>query len=297
MSTPHAQASHLPSSSDPEGSAELERIDAAVREVQSRMGGRTPRVGVVLGSGLGGWADELSDRVSIPYAEIPNMPRSKVVGHAGNLVLGRAGQAEVACLQGRVHLYEGHDPATSVRAVRVLARLGCKAVVLTNAAGGLDRGFAPGDLMLITDHLNLMGRNPLVGANDERLGPRFPDMTRAYDPTIARLAHQAASDQGVSLRQGVYAALLGPSYETPAEIHMLRVLGANAVGMSTVPEVIALRHMGVAVGAISCITNMAAGMTGEALDHGEVETTARSARARFTSLLGRWVELVDGTLR
>ena len=211
---------------------------------------------------------------------------------AEGFLLGRVGSVEVACLQGRVHLYEGHDPATAVRAVRVLARLGSRAVVLTNAAGGLDQTFTPGDLMLITDHLNLTGRNPLVGANDDRLGPRFPDMTRAYDPELARLARAAANETGTSLQKGVYAALLGPTYETPAEIHMLRVLGANAVGMSTVPEVIALRHMGVAVGAISCITNMAAGMTGEALDHSEVETTARSARERFTKLLGRWVELV-----
>jgi purine-nucleoside phosphorylase len=294
-----------PSSSEPPKSAahatsegdEVARIDEAVAAVRARMGSRAPSIGVVLGSGLGGWADQLADKISIPYAEIPYMPRSKVVGHAGNLVLGRVGSAEVACLQGRVHLYEGHDPDTAVRAVRVLARLGCTAVVLTNAAGGLDQAFTPGDLMLITDHLNLTGKNPLVGANDDRLGPRFPDMTRAYDPELASLARRAADETGTSLQKGVYAALLGPTYETPAEIHMLRVLGANAVGMSTVPEVIALRHMGVPVGAISCITNMAAGMTGEVLDHSEVETTARAARERFTKLLGRWIELVGAAQR
>ncbi|MFO0612079.1 MAG: purine-nucleoside phosphorylase [Polyangiaceae bacterium] len=259
------------------------------------VGGRIaepPRVGVVLGSGLGTWADALDERVAIPYADVPHMPVSKVVGHAGNLVLGRVGPARVACLQGRVHFYEGHSMDRVVFGARLLAKLGCRAVLLTNAAGGIRRGFAPGDLMLLTDHLNLMGTNPLAGPNDERLGPRFPDMTEAYARWIRDAALGAARASGVHLHAGVYAALLGPSYETPAEIQMLRTLGADAVGMSTVPEIIALRHMGVPAGAVSCITNLAAGLSPHTLDHAEVEATARASRSAFVAFLTRWVEAV-----
>jgi purine-nucleoside phosphorylase len=221
------------------------------------------------------------------------MPRSAVIGHAGNLVFGHSpGGIPVACLQGRVHTYEGHDLAKVVFGARLLARLGCNAVLLTNAAGGLRRSFVPGDLMLISDHLNLMGRNPLAGPNIEELGPRFPDMTEAYSGAVRDLAKSAARAAGVHLTEGVYAALLGPTYETPAEIEMCRRLGADAVGMSTVPEVIALRHMGVPCGAVSCITNLAAGMTRDKLDHSEVETTARAARDRFVALLSSWVDQV-----
>ncbi|WP_437955349.1 purine-nucleoside phosphorylase [Sorangium sp. So ce119] len=248
-----------------------------------------PSVGVVLGSGLGGWGDELSDLVKVPYAAIPGMPRPAVAGHAGFLCAGRVGDVPVACLQGRAHLYEGHPLAKVVFGVRVLARLGCRAVLLTNAAGGINHGFAAGDLMLIVDHLNLMGTNPLVGPNDEALGKRFPDMTYAHDPRLLELARAAARDAGVALREGIYAGLLGPTYETPAEIRMLRTLGADAVGMSTVPEIIALRHMGVPAAAVSCVTNLAAGLTQRELDHREVEETAREARARFTALLSAWV--------
>lgn len=248
-----------------------------------------PLIGVVLGSGLGAWADDLGALSKIPYAQIPHMPRSTVVGHAGNLCFGRAGDVPIACLQGRVHLYEGHDPDRVVFGVRLLARLGCKAVLLTNAAGGLDPAHAPGDLMLILDHLNLMGKNPLSGPNQDALGPRFPDMTEAYDRGLRNAALGAALDVGLHLHQGVYAGLLGPTYETPAEIRMLRVLGANAVGMSTVPEVIALRHMGVRTAAISCITNLAAGISPTKLDHSEVEATANRTRGRFTALLSAWV--------
>ena len=203
----------------------------------------TPAVGVVLGSGLGAWAEGLEETDRIPYREIPHMPVSTVVGHPGFLVLGRSGSVPVACLQGRVHLYEGHAPERVVFGVRALARLGCRAVLLTNAAGGVNASFSPGDLMLITDHLNLQGTNPL----------------------------------------------LGPTYETPAEIRMLRMLGADAVGMSTVPEIIALRHMGVPAAAVSCITNLAAGITGAELSHAEVEETAKRSRARFVELLSTWV--------
>ncbi|XXV03140.1 purine-nucleoside phosphorylase [Sorangium sp. So ce1335] len=244
---------------------------------------------MVLGSGLGGWADELSDLVKVPYAAIPGMPRPAVAGHAGFLCAGRVGEVPVACLQGRAHLYEGHPLAKVVFGVRVLARLGCRAVLLTNAAGGINDSFAAGDLMLIVDHLNLMGTNPLVGPNDDALGKRFPDMTYAHDPRLLELARAAAGETGVRLREGVYAGLLGPTYETPAEIRMLRALGADAVGMSTVPEIIALRHMSVPAAAVSCITNLAAGLTQRELDHKEVEETARQARARFTALLSAWV--------
>jgi purine-nucleoside phosphorylase len=269
----------------------IEKLDEAAHAVRGRADG-APTVGVMLGSGLGAWADGLHALTKVPYAEIPHMPRSTVVGHAGNLCLGRVHGVPVACLQGRVHLYEGHDPERVVFGVRLLARLGCRAVVLTNAAGGLEPSWAPGDLMLITDHLNLMGRNPLAGINEGSLGPRFPDMTEAYDRRLCNAARAAAAEEGVTLREGVYAGLLGPTYETPAEIRMLRTLGASAVGMSTVPEVIALRHMGVRAAAISCITNMAAGLSATKLDHSEVEATAGAARGRFTALLTAWVKRI-----
>lgn len=249
-----------------------------------------PRVGVVLGSGLGAFGDTLAER--IPYAEIPGMPRSSVVGHPGNLCLGRVGGpggVDVACLQGRVHLYEGYDASTVAFGVRTLAALGCGAVLLTNAAGGIDPGFAAGDLMLVTDHLNLTGRSPLVGPNDADLGPRFPDMTEAYDRALGRRAHEAARGAEVALREGVYAGMLGPAYETPAEIRMLRTLGASAVGMSTVTETIALRHAGVRVAAISCITNLAAGISATPLSHAEVEEVARRTRPFFVRALELWI--------
>ncbi|MBN2192378.1 MAG: purine-nucleoside phosphorylase [Polyangiaceae bacterium] len=245
-------------------------------------------VGVVLGSGLGAFADTLAGLVRIPYPDIPNFAEVRVPGHAGNLCLGRIGDVHVACLQGRVHLYEGHAPDEVVFGVRLLHEIGCRAVLLTNAAGGIRADLAPGDLMVITDHLNLMGRNPLVGPNDPA-GPRFPDLTRAYDPELLVAADRAATGIGVRLKRGVYAAMLGPSYETPAEVRMLQILGADAVGMSTVPEVIALRQRGVRVGAMSSITNLAAGLAAAPLDHGEVEATACAGRARFVALLTRWV--------
>ena len=265
--------------------AELSEAVSAV-QASTRI---VPAVGVVLGSGLGAWADSLSSLDRIAYSEIPRMPQSTVVGHAGNLCLGLADGVPVACLQGRVHLYEGHDPERVVFGVRLLARLGCRAILLTNAAGGLAPGFVPGDLMLVSDHLNLMGKNPLSGPNIESFGPRFPDMTEAYDPALRAAAREAAAETGTTLHEGVYAGLLGPTYETPAEIRMIGTLGASAVGMSTVPEVIALRHMGVPAAAISCITNLAAGLSKTKLDHSEVEATARMTRDRFTVLLSAWV--------
>ena len=269
---------------------------AAARDALSKQGVQAPDVGVVLGSGLGAFGDQLEGLHKIPYSDIPHMPQSGVVGHAGNLCLGRVGPARVACLQGRVHLYEGHALDRATFAVRLLAELGCRAVVLTNAAGGVNEGFSPGDLMLISDHLNLTARSPLIGPNPEGL-PRFPDMTEAYDPEIRQAARSAAQERGVTLREGVYAALLGPSYETPAEIRMLRTLGADAVGMSTVIEVLALRHRGVRVGAMSCITNLAAGMSGQPLDHAEVEQIAKQSRENFVGVLARWLELTSELTR
>lgn len=265
-------------------------LDEAVAVVRQRRS-RAPLVGVVLGSGLGAFGDTLEDLVKVPYGEIPHMPVSRVVGHAGNLCLGKVDGVEVACMQGRVHMYEGHDPEHVVFGVRLMARLGCKAVLLTNAAGGIHTGMRPGDLMLILDHINFMGRNPLVGPNDEAMGDRFPDMSEAYDRGLCEAARKAALEVGVALREGVYLANLGPTYETPAEIRMSRAMGADAVGMSTVPEIIALRHMRVRTAAISCITNLAAGISTTPLDHKEVEETARRTREVFVRLLTRWVRL------
>jgi len=250
-----------------------------------------PRVGLVLGSGLGAFADSLGGP-KIPYAEIPHMPRSKVVGHAGNLCFGEIGSVPVVCMQGRVHFYEGHDLDAVVHGVRVMAKLGCSAVLLTNAAGGCDPNFAAGDLMIVSDHVNLTSRSPLIGPNDDALGPRFPDMSVAYDKDFRDDLAASAKELGIPLREGVYAWLTGPSYETPAEIRMLQKLGVSAVGMSTVPEVIALRHMGVRCAALSCITNLAAGLSSAPLDHKEVEETARSRREDLLKLLAAWVSKV-----
>jgi len=252
--------------------------------------GVCPSVGVVLGSGLGAFGDQLER--SFAYEDLAGMPVSRVAGHAGRLRVGKIGGVEVACLQGRAHLYEGHPPRDVVFGVRLLARLGCRAVLLTNAAGGIAPQLAPGDRMLITDHLNLTGTSPLVGPHDTSLGLRFPEMGQAYDLRLRDLAQAAARETRVTLSEGVYAGLLGPSYETPAEIRMLRTLGADAVGMSTVLEVIALRQMGVRVGAISCITNLAAGISPVPLDHAEVQAIAQRTSEPFVALLSRWTVLV-----
>jgi purine-nucleoside phosphorylase len=264
------------------------RLDDCVFAVRKRVA-LEPRVGMVLGSGLGAFADTLEGLVKIPYVELPHMPASAVAGHAGNLCFGRVKGVPVVCMQGRVHLYEGHPVEKVVQGVRTMARLGVRCVLLTNAAGGLEPSWYAGDLMLVVDHINLTGTSPLVGPNDDTLGTRFPDMTRAYDPELGGLLHDVARQSNVELREGVYAALLGPSYETPAEVRMVRSLGAHAVGMSTVHEVVALRHMGVRVGALSCITNLAAGISTQPLDHAEVEATARARRDDLLKLLGGWV--------
>ena len=237
-----------------------------------------PAVGVVLGSGLGGFADAVDDAVEIPYGAIPGWPVSTAIGHSGTLVLGRFGDVPVAVMKGRAHLYEGHPPAKVVFGLRVLRRLGIGSLVLTNACGAIDPALEPGRLVAISDHLNLQGSSPLVGPNDEALGPRFPDMSDAYDPEYRRLAHEAAEGLGLPLGEGVYAAWLGPAFETPAEIRMLRALGADLVGMSTVPEVLAARHMGIRCLALSCVTNTAAGVLDEPIDHEQVlEVGARAA--------------------
>jgi purine-nucleoside phosphorylase len=244
-----------------------------------------PRVAIVLGSGLGDFAGSLTGAISMPYSDLPHWPASRVIGHEGRLVVGGVRGRTIAALAGRSHAYEGHDQRTVSFAVRALGLLGVKALILTNAAGGVNTSLAKGALMVIDDHINLIGSNPLVGANDDRFGPRFPDMTEVYSSRLRRMADEAGREIGVTLPHGVYAALLGPSFETPAEIRYLRTIGADAVGMSTVPEAIAARHMGMEVLGISCITNMAAGVLPQPLDHREVMETTRRVRGQFITLL------------
>jgi purine-nucleoside phosphorylase len=244
-----------------------------------------PAIGLVLGSGLGGFADELSEATRIPYSHIPSFPRSTAVGHAGQMVIGKVGEVAVAAMQGRVHLYEGYSANEVAFPTRVLGRIGIRALILTNAAGGINLEYKQGALVVITDHINLQGNNPLAGPNDDRFGPRFPDMTQAYSRTYREIALRAARNLGKTVYQGVYAGLLGPSYETPAEIRYLRTIGADLVGMSTIPEVIAARHMGLKVLAISCVTNMAAGITDAVLNHEEVLATGERVKGDFVALL------------
>lgn len=270
----------------------LERVDAAADFVRRR-GGEASALGLVLGSGLGAFAEKLAGRTAIPFHEIPHFPVSTgVVGHAGELVLGRVGSTPVAVLAGRIHFYEGRTMPEVVFPVRVLARLGVRSVILTNAAGGVRLSFRPGDLMLISDHINAFGAHPLIGPNEETLGPRFPDMSAVYDPALRRIARASARRLKIPLKEGVYLGNPGPSYETPAEIRAYRRLGADAVGMSTVPEALALRHMGVRVLGISTITNMAAGILKKPLDHREVLETTQRVGARFVRLLNEIVPRV-----
>lgn len=244
-----------------------------------------PQVGLVLGSGLGAFADSLLHSVRIPYSDIPDFPVSTAVGHAGELVLGIQGNIHVAAMSGRFHLYEGYTPAQVAAGMRLFRELGIERVVLTNAAGGINRNYSQGALVLISDHINLQGVNPLVGPNDAALGPRFPDMTDAYSARLRKIAHQVADELGIALPEGVYAGVLGPNFETPAEIRYLKTIGADLVGMSTVPEAIAANHMGMEVLGISCVTNMAAGMTGEKLNHEEVLEIGRRVSGTFLKLL------------
>lgn len=265
-------------------------IAEAADYIRSRTG-PAPRMALVLGSGLGGLADEVEDPVIIPYGDIPHFPASTAPGHAGRLVYGGLGGKQVLVMQGRFHYYEGHPMERIAFPVRTFRALGVERLFLTNAAGGVDIGFVPGDFMVITDHINLTGQNPLIGPNDDALGSRFFDMTKAYDPGLAALAHQAGKELGLGLREGVYAWFTGPSFETPAEIRMARVLGANAVGMSTVPEVIAAVHCGLKVLGISCITNLAAGILDQPISGDEVLEISARRRPEFSALVRRIVEL------
>jgi purine-nucleoside phosphorylase len=276
-------------------SGHYDRVLQAAESLRGRIR-QVPDVAVVLGSGLGDFASGLQDKTTIPYADIPNWPASAVVGHAGTLVVGtirgrRAGR-RVAALAGRAHVYEGHSLQTAAFATRVLGLLGVRTLILTNAAGGINLTFEPGTLMLIDDHINLLGSSPLVGPNDERFGPRFPDMTEAYSRRLREVAFEAGRERGLALTHGVYAAMHGPSYETPAEIRFLRTIGADAVGMSTVPETIAGRHMGLEILGISCITNPAAGVLPQPLVHDEVMEVARRVRGEFSALLEATIERI-----
>lgn len=259
-------------------------MDGALRLIRERAQVE-PRVGIVLGSGLGGLADELDGRVEIPYSDLPGWPVSTAIGHAGVLVLGALDGVPVAVLRGRAHPYEGIGADRIAFGVRVLGRLGVSSLVVTNAAGGINPDFSPGQLVLISDHVNLQGTSPLVGPNDESLGPRFPDMSDAYDPELRARAHEAAAALGIALGEGVYAAWLGPQFETPAEIRFMRTVGGDLAGMSTVQEVIAARHMGIRVLGISVVTNMAAGVLPEKIDHEVVLEVGARAAASLTALL------------
>jgi purine-nucleoside phosphorylase len=261
-------------------------MSAASEFIQSRLK-IAPRVAVVLGSGLGAFAETLNDVAIIPYEQIPGWPRSTAAGHAGQVVVGLLDGLPVAALSGRAHLYEGYTAQQAAYGVRTLGALGVQSFVLTNAAGGVNPAFGPGQLVLISDHINLLGENPLTGPNDDSLGPRFPDMSEAYSREYRQIAREAGKAMGLDLPEGVYAALPGPSYETPAEIRYLRAIGADLVGMSTVPETIAANHMGLKVLGISCVTNLAAGVTDQKLDHKEVLEVGARVKDSMIALLRR----------
>ena len=262
---------------------EMQRIDNAAKKVLEVCG--AAEIGVILGSGLGDYAQALEDAVRLPYAEIPGFPRSTVAGHAGMLCCGTLHGKRVMMMQGRFHYYEGYSMKDVTLPVRVMQRIGVKTLIVTNACGGINLSYAPGDLMLIADMFSLTGQNPLIGPNLDEFGPRFPDMSCAFDRELRALAHACAGEQGFALQESVYAQMTGPCYETPAEIRMLRTLGADAVGMSTVPEVIVARHGGMRVLGVSCITNMAAGILPQPLNHAEVTETANRVKDRFKGLL------------
>jgi purine-nucleoside phosphorylase len=269
-----------------------DRAHHAAEMIRSRIK-LQPAVAIVLGSGLGAFADDLTDASAVSYSEIPGFARATVEGHAGKLVIGKAGELPVAAMQGRFHSYEGYSLEEVTFPIRVLKLLGVRTLILTNAAGSLNTEFTPGSLMIISDHINLLGANPLTGPNDERFGPRFPDLTVTYSPQLQNIVIEEARAMRLEMRRGVYAALTGPSYETPAEIHMVRTLGGDAVGMSTVPEAIVARHMDMQVIGISCITNLAAGVSNRPVDHSQVITTGESVREQFTELLKRVIARLE----
>lgn len=270
------------------GSGLYERAEHAARIIRARMKVE-PRIGVVLGSGLGAFADQFEEAVSIPYEEIPGFGRSTAEGHAGQLVIGKIEQVPLLAMKGRLHYYEGYSLEEVTFPVRTFKLLGLKTIILTNASGGINVQLSPGTLMVITDHLNLMSANPLRGSNDDRFGPRFPDMSAVYSPELQEIVMEEAREINLDVRRGVYAALAGPSYETPAEIHLMRNFGADAVGMSTVPEAIVARHMDLEVLGISCITNLAAGVSDEPINHEDVMATGVRVSATFAQLLKRVV--------
>lgn len=274
--------------------SQFELADRAAQFILSRCS-LPARIGLVLGSGLGGFADDLKEAVKIPYAGIYGFPQSTAMGHAGNLVIGTVGRIAVATMQGRVHLYEGYSAQEVAFPIRVFNRMGIKAVVLTNAAGGINPNYVQGALVVIRDHINLQGQNPLLGPNDERFGSRFPDMTDCYNTQFRQFVLHHSGSLG-DIHDGVYAALLGPAFETPAEIRFLRTFGADLVGFSTVPEVIAARHMGMEVLAISCVTNMAAGLNGKKISHEEVLETGERVRDKFQALLRSVLPYIDQTI-
>jgi purine-nucleoside phosphorylase len=276
-------------------SLEFTRASAAARLILSKTKLR-PYIGLVLGSGLGAFADNLASSTRIEYRRIPHFPRSTAIGHAGKMVIGKVGDVPVAAMQGRVHFYEGYSLKEVIFPMRVFARMGIRAVILTNAAGGINRGYSQGALVVLRDHINLQGGNPLIGPNDERFGPRFPDMTHAYAKNFRQFALDEGKRLGMVLHEGVYAALSGPSYEAPAEIHYLSTIGADLVGMSTVPEVIAARHMGLQVLGISCVTNMAAGILDQPLDHKEVLATGERVKSQFIALIRAVIPRISATL-
>jgi len=265
--------------------AHFEKLDEAFAFLQTRLGNLRPQIGLILGSGLGDYADTLEDAIKIPYAEIPHFPQSTVEGHVGQFVLGKRNGTLVLAMQGRVHYYEGYDMDEVVMPIRLMQKVGIKSLILTNAAGGVNVSFGEGALMVISDHINFSGRNPLIGPNEEAFGVRFPDMSDVYTKTLRKKLKDAAKAQNISLEEGVYMFFSGPSYETPAEIRMARTLGADAVGMSTVPEAIVARHGGMQVLGISCITNMAAGVLDRELHHAEVQEVALRVKHTFIQVL------------
>lgn len=267
----------------------IERLNESIAYIKSRLEAR-PEIAIILGSGLGGLGDKIEDRIIIKYEDIPNFPESTVVGHAGQLVYGSLGGKKVIAMQGRFHFYEGYEIGEVVLPTRVMLGLGVENLIVTNAAGGVDTSYIPGDLMMITDHINFTGVNPLMGKNYEDLGPRFVDMSQVYDKKVLDLTRKCAGDLDIDLKEGVYMWMTGPNYETATEVKMARILGASAVGMSTVPEVLVAAHQGVSILGISCITNMAAGILDEALNHEEVIETSNKAKEKFESLVTKVIE-------
>lgn len=270
---------------------DLGRIMESVEFVKSKVG-ITPKVGIILGSGLGDLAEEIEDRVNVKYEDIPNMPRSTVAGHAGQFVFGKLKGKDVVMMQGRIHFYEGHPMEVLALPIHIMKYMGVEQLIVTNAAGGVNTEFTPGDLMIISDHINFAFSNPLIGKNDDKIGPRFPDMSNPYDKDLIELAEKVGESLNIELKKGVYLMMTGPTYETPAEIKMVRILGGDAVGMSTVPDVITAKHCGLKVLGISCITNMAAGILDQPLCHSEVIETSTRVKSTFTALVKEIIELM-----